>query len=261
MRVLIGSLSFRARRTGPHLTTRRSWRMPGPKLGVPAFDTSSLGTSTSAYSGRRTEQRRMRRRTPVLTTSVGAWSIRSIGSLTVRSRRLGESGDCPSQYASPNGNALFLWRIRTIHLATSLVNCHSFMELSLTSPLVRRIAGYNTLQHSVLLQTLATEPHYPPRSLDQVDEMLSHKLVDVVVETVVYAVDLAQPTVHACPLPIAYPSLGEARHPAGGEVPVQGRARSRQTKKGSMTRSFPNPWLAQHERRSAPTRAYAHARA
>jgi hypothetical protein len=33
-----------------------------------------------------------------------------------------------------------------------------------------------------------------------------------VVEAVVYAVDVAQPSVPACPLPIAYSSLGEARH-------------------------------------------------
>jgi hypothetical protein len=33
------------------------------------------------------------------------------------------------------------------------------------------------------------------------------------VEAVVKAVDVGQPTVPACPLPIAYPSIGEARHP------------------------------------------------
>jgi hypothetical protein len=50
-----------------------------------------------------------------------------------------------------------------------------------------------------------------------------HKLVYVVVVTVVQAVDLAQPSVPACPLPIAYASPGEARYPAGGEVPPRGR--------------------------------------
>jgi hypothetical protein len=39
------------------------------------------------------------------------------------------------------------------------------------------------------------------------------KLVDVVVEAVVDGVDLAQPTVPACPLPITYASLCEADHP------------------------------------------------
>ena len=44
-------------------------------------------------------------------------------------------------------------------------------------------------------------------------EVLCHKLVDVVVETVVKAVDVSQPTVPACPLPITYPTFSEARHP------------------------------------------------
>src|SRR5215208_3725465 len=39
------------------------------------------------------------------------------------------------------------------------------------------------------------------------------KLVDVVVEAVVYAVDVGKPSVPACPLPMTYPSLSEARHP------------------------------------------------
>jgi hypothetical protein len=42
---------------------------------------------------------------------------------------------------------------------------------------------------------------------------LGQKLVYVVVVAVVYAVDVAQPTAPACPLPITYPALGEARHP------------------------------------------------
>jgi hypothetical protein len=33
------------------------------------------------------------------------------------------------------------------------------------------------------------------------------------VEAVVYAVDVGKPTVPACPLTIAYPTLSEARHP------------------------------------------------
>ena len=44
-------------------------------------------------------------------------------------------------------------------------------------------------------------------------EVLCHKLVDVVVETVLKAVDVIQPTVPACPLPITYPTFSEARHP------------------------------------------------
>jgi hypothetical protein len=35
-----------------------------------------------------------------------------------------------------------------------------------------------------------------------------------VVEAVVYAVDVSKPTVPACPLPIADPTLSEANHPA-----------------------------------------------
>src|SRR5829696_3944324 len=42
---------------------------------------------------------------------------------------------------------------------------------------------------------------------------LRHKLIDVVVITVVNAVDVSKPTAPACPLPIAYTPLGEARHP------------------------------------------------
>jgi hypothetical protein len=49
--------------------------------------------------------------------------------------------------------------------------------------------------------------------LDKVDETLHHKLVDVVVVAVIKAVDVAQPSVPACPLAIAYTPLGEARHP------------------------------------------------
>src|SRR5215211_283605 len=41
-----------------------------------------------------------------------------------------------------------------------------------------------------------------------------HKLVDVVVEAVVDAVDVGKPTVPACPLPITYSSLSEADHPS-----------------------------------------------
>ena len=44
-------------------------------------------------------------------------------------------------------------------------------------------------------------------------EVLCHKLVDVVVETVVKAVDVSKPTVPVCPLPITYPTFSEARHP------------------------------------------------
>jgi len=44
-------------------------------------------------------------------------------------------------------------------------------------------------------------------------EVLCHKLVDVVVETVLKAVDVIQPTVPACPLPITYPTFSKARHP------------------------------------------------
>jgi hypothetical protein len=41
-----------------------------------------------------------------------------------------------------------------------------------------------------------------------------------VVEAVVYAEDVAKPTVPACPLPIADPTLGEARHlPTGKCLP------------------------------------------
>ena len=40
-----------------------------------------------------------------------------------------------------------------------------------------------------------------------------HKLVDVVVEAVVYAVDVVEPSAPSCPLTITYPSLSEARHP------------------------------------------------
>jgi hypothetical protein len=44
--------------------------------------------------------------------------------------------------------------------------------------------------------------------------VLGHKLIDVVVEAVVEVVDVSEPTVPTCSLPIADPSLGEANHPA-----------------------------------------------
>src|SRR5215204_4791305 len=50
-----------------------------------------------------------------------------------------------------------------------------------------------------------------PAPLDH-ELKLGHKLVNVVVVAVVDAVDVTQPTVPACPLPVAYPPLGEARH-------------------------------------------------
>ena len=40
-----------------------------------------------------------------------------------------------------------------------------------------------------------------------------HKLVDIVVKAVVKAVDVGKPTAPTCPLPITYPSLGEANDP------------------------------------------------
>jgi hypothetical protein len=42
--------------------------------------------------------------------------------------------------------------------------------------------------------------------------VLGHKLINVVIETVVYAVDVSKPSVPACPLTISYPPLGEADH-------------------------------------------------
>jgi hypothetical protein len=47
-----------------------------------------------------------------------------------------------------------------------------------------------------------------------VGEVLRHKLIDVVVVAIVDAVDVAKPAVPACPLPVAYPTLSEANHPA-----------------------------------------------
>jgi hypothetical protein len=44
---------------------------------------------------------------------------------------------------------------------------------------------------------------------------LCHKLIDVVVIAVVYAVDVSKPSVPACPLTIAYPTLGEGRNLEG----------------------------------------------
>src|SRR5215207_3512267 len=67
-----------------------------------------------------------------------------------------------------------------------------------------------------------------PRSLNQAAmTYLAHKLVDVVVETVVYAVDVVQPSAPACPQPIADPALPEGCHarrggPVGGIVSVEG---------------------------------------
>jgi hypothetical protein len=49
---------------------------------------------------------------------------------------------------------------------------------------------------------------------------LGHKLVDVVVVAVVYAVDVSKPTVAAHPLTITYAFLGEGRHPADGQRPL-----------------------------------------
>jgi hypothetical protein len=43
--------------------------------------------------------------------------------------------------------------------------------------------------------------------------VLGHKLINVVVVAVVYAVDVGKPTVPTRPLPITYPTLCEARHP------------------------------------------------
>jgi hypothetical protein len=42
---------------------------------------------------------------------------------------------------------------------------------------------------------------------------LGHKLVDVVVVAVVYAVDVVEPTVPTCPLPVTEPPFGERRYP------------------------------------------------
>jgi hypothetical protein len=42
---------------------------------------------------------------------------------------------------------------------------------------------------------------------------LGHKLIDVVVVAVVYAVDITYPATRARPLTVAYPTLGEAHHP------------------------------------------------
>src|SRR5215207_3014459 len=53
-----------------------------------------------------------------------------------------------------------------------------------------------------------------PLSFDQVYEATPHNLVDIVVETVVKAVDVVEPTAPACPLTIADPTLSEANHPA-----------------------------------------------
>jgi hypothetical protein len=47
---------------------------------------------------------------------------------------------------------------------------------------------------------------------------LGQKLIDVVVVAVVYAVDVGKPAVPACPLTVAYPPLGEARHPTTIEI-------------------------------------------
>src|SRR5215211_428785 len=52
-----------------------------------------------------------------------------------------------------------------------------------------------------------------PFARSGIHEVLAHKLIDVVVEAVVYAMDVAQLTVPACPLPITYPPLGEGSHP------------------------------------------------
>ena len=62
--------------------------------------------------------------------------------------------------------------------------------------------------------------HYPPYSLDQLDGLLGHELVYVVVEAVVYAVDVAQPSVPTCPLPITYKTLSKGSYlDALGEKP------------------------------------------
>jgi hypothetical protein len=50
---------------------------------------------------------------------------------------------------------------------------------------------------------------FSARSLDQIGETLSHKLVYIVVVAIVHAMDLAQPPVPACPLAIPDPTLGE----------------------------------------------------
>jgi hypothetical protein len=68
-------------------------------------------------------------------------------------------------------------------------------------------------------------------------------------------VDVVEPPVPACPPPITYTSLGEARHPAGSEVPAGSRARNRQAKKGGMTQGLPHLWLAPTRMAAAPTRA------
>jgi hypothetical protein len=63
--------------------------------------------------------------------------------------------------------------------------------------------------------------YQPPRRLDQVFA-LPHKLVYVVVVAVVRVVDVVQLAVPACPLTIAYPTLGratQARDGPDGESP------------------------------------------
>ena len=63
--------------------------------------------------------------------------------------------------------------------------------------------------------------HCPPCSLDQLDDLLGHELVYVVVKAVVYAVDVAQPSVPTCPLPITYKTLSKGSYPdALGEKTV-----------------------------------------
>ena len=46
-------------------------------------------------------------------------------------------------------------------------------------------------------------------------EALGHELVYVVVVAVVNAADVSKPSVPACPLTIAYPTLGEGRNLEG----------------------------------------------
>lgn len=84
--------------------------------------------------------------------------------------------------------------------------------------------------------------------------MLGHK--HVVVEAVVNAVDVAQPSVPACPLAITDPSLGEARHLPAAKCLSEVVADATE-KDGSMTRGSPNSLLA--PTRTA-RRTYAHGR-
>src|SRR5215203_1897817 len=76
---------------------------------------------------------------------------------------------------------------------------HRFANRVLPAPAPTKANGAHDLQPA-------------PFARSGIYKALAHEFIDVLVEAVVYGVDLTYPTVPACPLPVFDPPLGERRH-------------------------------------------------